>query len=86
MDGLPIDPSANFFRPTITVMDDRVLLTTLPTHAKKEIRRVAKALKKAGEERPASTPGSARWAVPEGATTVGYADWPGVLRRSSTPS
>ncbi|MEM9379829.1 MAG: type II secretion system protein GspG [Planctomycetota bacterium] len=70
---LPIDP-ASFFRPTITVMDDRVLFTTLATHAKKEIRRVAKAKKK--EEAPGIHEGIVAMVVPEGATTVGYADWP----------
>ncbi|MEM6567295.1 MAG: type II secretion system protein GspG [Planctomycetota bacterium] len=70
---LPIDP-ANFFRPTITVMEDRVLITTLPTHAKKEIRRVAKAKKK--DEAPGIHEGIVAMGVPEGATTVGYADWP----------
>ncbi|MEM6671225.1 MAG: type II secretion system protein GspG [Planctomycetota bacterium] len=73
LQGLPIDP-ASFFRPTVTVMDDRVLLTTLPTHAKKEIRRVAKALK--SEEAPGVHAAIAAMGVPEGATTVGYADWP----------
>lgn len=73
MQGLPIDPSS-FFKPTITVMTDRVLVTTLPTHAKKEIRRVAKLLK--NEEAPGIHKGITAMGVPDGATTVGYADWP----------
>jgi hypothetical protein len=73
MDFLPIDP-ASFFKPTITVMTDRVLVTTIPTHAKKEIRRVAKLLK--NEEAPGIHKGITAMGVPDGATTVGYADWP----------
>lgn len=73
MGDLPIDPSS-FFKPTITVMDGRVMLTTLPTHAKREIRRVAKLVKKG--EVPQPHAGISAMGVPEGASTVGYADWP----------
>lgn len=63
-----------FVRPTVTVMDDRVLLSTLPTHAKREVRRVAKLLK-AGEE-AALHEGFAQLEVAEGASMVTFADWP----------
>ena len=76
MDGLPIDP-ASFFKPTITVMDGRVLMTTLPTHAKKEVRRVLKLAKK-GEEPGVHTMINAMGDL-NGATTVGYSDWPTFL-------
>lgn len=71
--GLPIDPST-FFRPTITVMDDRVLLSTLPTHAKREVRRVAKLLK-AGEEATLHA-GLVETGIADGASMVNFADWP----------
>ncbi|QDV10098.1 Bacterial type II secretion system protein G [Planctomycetes bacterium Poly30] len=70
--GLPFDP-ASFFKPTFTIMGDRVLLTTLPTHAKKEIRRVGKLAD--GEEPPVHEKIMAMGDL-NGATTVGYADWP----------
>lgn len=73
MAGLPIDPST-FFRPTITVMDDRVLLSTLPTHAKREVRRVAKLLK-AGEEATLHA-GLVETGIADGASMVNFADWP----------
>jgi hypothetical protein len=63
-----------FVRPTVTVMDDRVLLSTLPTHAKREVRRVAKLLK-AGEE-AALHEGFAQLEMAEGASMVTFADWP----------
>ena len=72
MGGLPIDPST-FFRPTITVMDDRVLLSTLPTHAKREVRRVAKLLK-AGEEATLHA-GLVETGIADGASMVNFADW-----------
>ncbi len=75
-DGLPIDP-ASFFKPTITVMDGRVLMTTLPTHAKKEVRRVLKLAKK-GEEPGVHAMINAMGDL-NGATTVGYSDWPTFL-------
>ncbi len=73
MGGLPIDPST-FFRPTITVMDDRVLLSTLPTHAKREVRRVAKLLK-AGEDATLHA-GLVETGIADGASMVNFADWP----------
>lgn len=73
MGGLPIDPST-FVRPTITVMDDRVLFSTLPTHAKREVRRVAKLLK-AGEE-AALHAGLVQTGIADGASMVNFADWP----------
>ncbi len=76
LDGLPIDP-ASFFKPTITIMDGRVLLTTLPTHAKREVRRVLK-LAKSGEAPGVHAKITAMGNL-EGATTVGYADWPTFL-------
>ena len=71
--GLPID-LASFARPTLTVMDDRVLISTLPQHAKREVRRVAKLIK-AGEEAELHA-GLSRTGVKEGATMVTFADWP----------
>ena len=73
MGGLPIDPST-FVRPTITVMDDRVLFSTLPTHAKREVRRVAKLLK-AGEEATLHA-GLVETGIADGASMVNFADWP----------
>ncbi len=73
MAGLPIDPST-FVRPTITVMDDRVLFSTLPTHAKREVRRVAKLIK-AGEEATLHA-GLVQTGVADGASMVNFADWP----------
>ncbi|MFT6830448.1 MAG: hypothetical protein ACJAZN_000602 [Planctomycetota bacterium] len=73
IEGLPIDP-ASFFKPTITIMEDRVLMTTLSTHAKREVRRVLKLAKK-GLEPPVHEKIMAMGDL-GGATTVGYADWP----------
>ncbi|MDB2576394.1 type II secretion system protein GspG [Planctomycetota bacterium] len=73
MAGLPIDPST-FVRPTITVMDDRVLFSTLPTHAKREVRRVAKLLK-AGEKATLHA-GLVETGIADGASMVNFADWP----------
>ena len=73
MAGLPIDPST-FVRPTITVMDDRVLFSTLPTHAKREVRLVAKLLK-AGEEATLHA-GLVETGIADGASMVNFADWP----------
>jgi len=64
--GLPIDPSA-LLKPTVAVLEDRVFVTTLPSHAKREIRRVLK-------QDPTLNPllvGS----CPEGSTQVAFADW-----------
>jgi hypothetical protein len=73
LEGLPIDPLA-ILRPSLVVLDDRVLITTNPTHAKKEIRRV---LKLDGELHPWLASG----AIPEGAAEVGFADWIQVVGR-----
>ncbi len=70
--GLPIDPSS-FSRPTVTVMDDRVLISTLPSHAKREVRRVAK-LAKAGQEAEVHA-GLSATELSGGATMVSFADW-----------
>ncbi len=72
MVGLPLDPSS-FGRPTVTVMDDRVLITTLPSHAKREVRRVAK-LDKAGLEAELHA-GLSPTELRGGATMVSFADW-----------
>lgn len=63
-DDLPIDPSA-FFQLTFAVCDDRVFVTTLPNHAKREIRRILSQ----------DTAGHVGREVPEGAVAVGFADW-----------
>lgn len=60
---IPIDPSA-FFKLTMAVCDERVFVTTLPSHAKREIRRI---LSQSGVE-PVRE-------FPEGCTSVGFADW-----------
>ena len=70
---LPIDPSS-FTRPTVTVMEDRVLISTLPSHAKREVRRVAKLID-AGDGAELHAGLSAR-GVPAGTTMVSYAQWP----------
>jgi hypothetical protein len=76
LDGLPIDP-ASYLKPTVTIMDGRVLLTTLSTHAKKEVRRVLK-LAKNGDD-PGVHENITAMGNLNGATTVGYADWPTFL-------
>ena len=70
--GLPIDPSS-FSRPTVTVMDDRVLISTLPSHAKREVRRVAK-LAEAGQEAEVHA-GLSAAELSGDATMVSFADW-----------
>ncbi|MCP3917892.1 MAG: hypothetical protein GY711_20285 [bacterium] len=65
--GLPIDPMG-FFKPTVVVMEDRVFLTTLPSHAKREIRRLIKG-------QPKRHPLLAEGSFPTGASEVGFADW-----------
>lgn len=71
--ALPVDPST-ISRPTLTVMEDRVLLSTLPSHAKREVRRVAK-LTKAGEGAELHA-GLSAVEVPGAATMVSSANWP----------
>lgn len=73
MSPLPVDLST-ITRPTLTVMDDRVLISTLPSHAKREVRRVAK-LVKAGEEAELHA-GLSAIEVPGAATMVSSANWP----------
>lgn len=67
--GLPVavDPAV-LLRPTFVVMDDRVFLTTLPQHAKKEVRRLVR------DE--VETHGTLLAAdLPEGVSEIGFADW-----------
>ena len=71
--ALPVDPST-ISRPTLTVMEDRVLLSTLPSHAKREVRRVAK-LTRAGEGAELHA-GLSAVEVPGAATMVSSANWP----------
>ncbi|MGB0330523.1 MAG: hypothetical protein ACPGPE_01755 [Planctomycetota bacterium] len=70
---LPVDLS-EITRPTLTVMDDRVLISTLPSHAKREVRRVAKLIK-AGEEAELHARLSAI-ELSGTVTMVSSADWP----------
>ncbi len=62
---IPVD-LGGFFRPCLAVLDDRAILTTLPNHTKRELRR---ALKEDGAE-PVIIEG-----VPPLVTEVGQADW-----------
>jgi len=76
MSGLPVDPVA-MVKPTVAVLEDRILITLLPTYAKREIRRmteIAKALEK-GEEVTTEHPAFGVEHLPEGAAEVAYADW-----------
>lgn len=70
---LPFDLSS-VTRPTVTVMDDRVLISTLPSHAKREVRRVEKLLK-AGEKAELHA-GLGGINLSADATMVSFADWP----------
>jgi hypothetical protein len=64
--SLPIDLSA-FFKPTLAVCENRVFLTTLPNHAKREIRRL---LSGQSAVHPVLAGD-----IPEGCTSVGFANW-----------
>lgn len=71
MDGLPIDLSS-FFEPTIAVLDDRIIIGTTATHAKKQVRNEQKLIK-SGDTRPVHA--GLMQIGAENATTVSYADW-----------
>lgn len=76
MAGLPIDPVA-MIKPTVAVLEDRVLITLAPTYAKREIKRmseIAKALSK-GEEAVTEHPTFGVEHLPAGSSEVAYADW-----------
>ena len=73
---LPFDP-AQIFKPTATILDDRVVLMTTYGYAKAEIRRLAKLAKK-GEVPPVHGMIKQMGDL-DGATTVGYSDWPNFL-------
>lgn len=74
--GLEIE--SNFVRPTFVVMDDRVFLSTLPHHAKKEVRRL---LRREVEVHEALTGGAS---FPAWEAQMGYSDWAGVLGTAYT--
>lgn len=74
--GLEIE--SGFVRPTFVVMDDRVFLSTLPHHAKKEVRRL---LRREVEVHEALTGGAS---FPAWEAQMGYSDWAGVLGTAYT--
>lgn len=76
LDGLPVD-LAKIIEPTISVLDDRVVITMNRTHAKKEVRRVRNLLKEGAEQ--TFHAGIMGLGDLEGATTVSYADWAGFV-------
>ncbi len=61
--SIPIDPSG-FFKPTMAVCPEHVFITTLPNHAKREIRRLLSAdeVERTHE-------------FPKDVTSAGFADW-----------
>ena len=64
---LPISPSS-LVKPTLAVMDDLLILTTLPTHAKREVRRALR-------QEPELHPILAAADLPQGCCEVGFSDW-----------
>lgn len=69
---LPID-LGQVIKPTVAVLEDRVVLTLNRAHAKKEVRRIAKLARLDGE--PAIHEGLASFGKLDGATTLSHADW-----------
>lgn len=65
--ALPIDPSA-LVHPTVAVLADRVLVTTLPSHAKRVVRRLLK-------DAPTEPTTFDRGRFPADASVVAFADW-----------
>ena len=74
IEGFPIDP-AGLFRPTLSLLDDRLLVTLSPRYAKREIRRLASPTDAASEQNPLIE-------LPEGVTRAGFADWPRFIARA----
>ena len=66
-EGLPMDPT-KIIKPTIAVLEDRVLITMTQSFAKKVVRNAAK-----GEVEP--HPFLQTVSIPEGVSEFGYADW-----------
>jgi len=64
---IPVDPAA-LLRPTFVVMDQRFFVTTLPTHAKAEIRRLARDEVELHGLLATAT-------LPPGTTSYGFSDW-----------
>ncbi len=61
----PVNPSA-FIKPTLVIAPDRVFLSTLPSQAKREIRRLRASAEESGPSRE----------FPDGVSSFGFADWP----------
>ena len=68
----PLEGMESFVRPCLAILDDRVILTTLPNHTKRELRR---ALKEKGE----GAVSIELEGVPKGVAQIGQADWASFL-------
>ncbi len=83
--GLPFD-IAGLFKPTVAVLEDRVLLTLNSRYAKDEVRRLDAPSTPSTNGQPPAAAGIqlAREHVPAGAFEAGFSDWIGMVARLYT--
>jgi hypothetical protein len=82
---IPID-IAGLFKPTISVLEDRVVLTLNSHYAKDEVRRLTETASSSsgGGAEPSAGVALAQSRVPADATEAGFSDWIGMVARVYT--